>query len=209
KNQMQIYIYLVALLSAVLAVVIGIFFTSKLTDPARIVAANLSESSRDEEFSSVLTKGAFIERVDTIFSEQKDTYAMLLIDIDNYSEMTYSFGRSYAEGTIGRLVNEIQRLFPKAQCVGRINIDMFAVLINVTEKDNMLIRKELSKKCVEVCTDFRNAVQTDRGIFPITVSIGTAVSPDNGLTADKVFDCANIALFTAKKNGKDSFVIYD
>lgn len=209
KNQMQIYIYLVALLSAVLAVIMGIFFTSKLTDPARIVAANLSESSRDEEFSSVLTKGAFIEKVDTIFSEHKDTYAMLLIDVDNYSEMTYSFGRNYAEGTIGRLVNEIQRFFPKAHCVGRINTDMFAVLISINEKDNMLIRKELSRKCAEVCTDFRSAAQTDRGIFPITISIGTAVSPDNGLTADKVFDCANIALFTAKKNGKDSFVIYD
>lgn len=209
KNQMQMYIYLVAGLAALLAVVIGIFFTSRLTDPARVVAANLSEGSRDEEFSSLLTKGAFMEKVDNIFSEKKDTYAMILIDMDNYREMTYNFGRSYAEGTIGRLVNEIQRLFPKAQCIGRMNTDMFAVLINIAEKDNMLIRKELSRKCAEVCADFRNVAKTDRGIFPITVSIGTAVSPDNGVTADKIFDCANIALFTAKKSGKDSFVIYD
>ncbi|MDE6425657.1 MAG: diguanylate cyclase [Ruminococcus sp.] len=209
KNQMQIYIYLVAALAAIVAVLIGIFFTSKLTDPARIVAANLSEGTRDEEYSSLLTRGAFVEKVDGILSDTKNSYAMLLIDMDNYNEMIYNFGRSYAEGNIGRLVNEIQRLFPKAECIGRINTDTFAVLTGITEKDSMLSHKELSRKCAEVCADFRSAAQTDRGVFPITVSIGAAVAPDNGLTADKIFDCANIALFTAKKNGKDSFVIYD
>ncbi|MCM1507607.1 MAG: diguanylate cyclase [Ruminococcus flavefaciens] len=209
KDQMQIYIYIMAGVSAILAVLVGIFFTSRLTDPARVVAANLGEGSRDEEFSTIFTKGAFMEKTDNILSEQKGSHAILLIDMDNYREMSYTFGRSYAEGNIGRLVNEIQRLFPKAECMGRIDTDLFAVLINISEKDKMMTRKELSRKCAEVCTDFRSSAQTDRGIFPITVSIGTAVSPDNGLTADKIFDCASIALFTAKKNGKDSFVIYD
>lgn len=209
KNQMQIYIYLAAALAAVLAVIIGFFVTSRLADPARVVAANLSEGLRDEEFSTIFSKSAFMERTDTILSEQKNSHAMILIDMDNYREMTYNFGRSYAEGNLGRLVNEIQRLFPKADCIGRVDTDLFAVLISINEKDKMASRKELSRKCAEVCTQFRSAAQTDRGIFPITVSIGTAVSPENGMTADKVFDCANIALFTAKRNGKDSFVIYD
>ena len=209
KNQMQIYIYLAAVLSAILAIIIGIFFTSKLTDPARIVAANLNEGTRDEEYSSVLTRGAFIEKTDEILSDTKTAHAMLLIDIDNYGEMIYNFGRNYSEGNISRLVNEIQRLFPKAECIGRINTDTFAVVMNISEKDNMSIHKALSRKCAEVCTDYRSSAQTDRGVFPITVSIGVAVSPDNGLTADKIFDCAYISLFTAKKNGTDSFVIYD
>lgn len=211
KNQMQIYIYLSAVLAVLIAIIVGTFFTSKLTDPARIVAANLSEGAHDEEFSTIFTKSAFMEKADSILSEQKNgsSHAMLLIDIDNYREMIYNFGRSYAEGNVGRLVNEIQRLFPKAECVGRISTDLFAVLLPVNEKDSMVSRKELSRKCAEVCTEFRSSTQTDKGIFPVTVSIGTAVSPDNGTTADKVFDCANIALFTAKKSGKDSFVIYD
>lgn len=209
KNKMQIYIYLCATLAALLAVITGIFFTSKLADPARIVAANLGEGNYDEEFSKILTKSAFMEKTDTILAEQKNSHAMLLIDVDNYREMIYNFGRNYAEGNIARLVNEIHRIFPKAECVGRINTDLFAVMISVNEKDKMMSRKELSRKCAEICTEFRTATQNEKGIFPITVSIGTAVSPDNGMTADKIFDCANIALFTAKKNGKDSFVIYD
>ncbi|MDE6678019.1 MAG: sensor domain-containing diguanylate cyclase [Ruminococcus sp.] len=211
KNQMQIYIYLSALLAVILAVIVGTFFTSKLTDPARIVAANLNENAHDDEFSTVSTKSAFMEKTDRILSEQKkgNAHAMILIDIDNYSEMTYNFGRSYAEGNISRLVNEIQRLFPKADCVGRISTDLFAVMIPISGKDSMISRKEISRKCAEVCTEFRSATQTDKGIFPVTVSVGTSVSPDNGMTAEQIFDCANIALFTAKKNGKDSFVIYD
>ncbi|MDE6834330.1 MAG: GGDEF domain-containing protein [Ruminococcus sp.] len=209
KNQMQIYIYLVAGISAIIAVLIGIFFTSKLADPARIVAANLNEDTCDEEYSSALTRGAFIEKTDEIISDTKNKYTMILIDIDHYGEMIYNFGRSYAEGNVSRLVNTIQKLFPKADCIGRINTDTFAVLMNVSERDNMAIRKTLSRKCAEVCTDFRSNLQTDRGIFPVTVSIGTAVSPDNATTADKLFDCAYIALFTAQKNGTDSFVIYD
>lgn len=209
KDQMQIYIYVCAAVAAVLAVLAGIFFTSKLADPARIVAANMSEMAYDEEFSTLLTKSTFMEKTDSILSEQKNSHAMIIVDMDNYTSMTYSFGRSYAEGNIGRLVNELQRLFPKADCIGRINTDTFAVLISINEKDKMVIRKELSRKCAEVCSEFRSAAKTETGIFPLTVSIGTAVSPDNGMTADKIFDCANIALFTAKKNGKDGFVIYD
>lgn len=209
KDQMQMYIYIGAAVAALLAVITGIFFTSRLTDPARIVAANLGENTYDEEFSTIATKSAFMEKADTILAEPKNVHAMLLIDIDNFREMSYNFGRSYADGNIGRLVNEIQRLFPKAECIGRINNDLFAVIIPINEKDKMIIRKELSKRCAEVCTAYRSAAQTDRGIFPITVSIGAAVSLENTLTADQIYDCANIALFTAKKNGKDSFVIYD
>lgn len=209
KNQMQLYIYIGAALAALLAVVIGVFFTSKLTDPARIVAANLRENNYDEEFSTIATKNAFMEKADTIIADPKNAHAVLLIDIDNYREMSYNFGRSYSEGNVGRLVNEIQRIFPKAECVGRISNDLFAVLIPVNEKDKMMNRKELSRKCAEVCTEYRSVAQTDRGIFPITLSIGVAVSPDSGVTIDRVYDCANIALFTAKKSGKDCFVIYD
>lgn len=209
KNQMQIYIYLMALVSAVMAVIIGIFFTSKLADPARIVAANFNEDTRDEEYSSVLTKGAFIEKTDEILSDNKNFHAMLIIDIDNYGEMIYNFGRNYAEGNISRLVNDIQRLFPKAECIGRINTDTFAVVIPISEKDSMSVHKTLSRKCSEICTEYRSSIQTDRGLFPLTVSIGVAVAPDNAPTAEKLFDCAYISLFTAKKNGADSFVIYD
>ncbi|MDE6034783.1 MAG: GGDEF domain-containing protein [Ruminococcus sp.] len=208
KNQMQIYIYIVALVSAIIAILIGIFFTSKLTDPGRIVTANLNEDTRDEEYSSVLTKGAFIEKTDEIISD-KNSYAMILIDIDNYGEMIYNFGRSYAEGNIGRLVNEIQRLFPRSECIGRINTDTFAVIIEISEKDSMAVHKELSRKCAEICTEYRSTLHTESGKFPVTVSVGVAVSPDNATTAEKLFDCAHIALYTAKKNGTDSFVIYD
>ncbi|MDE6779977.1 MAG: diguanylate cyclase [Ruminococcus sp.] len=208
-NQMQIYIYAGAALAALLAVLVGVFFTSRLTDSARIVAANLKENSYDEEFSTISTKNAFMEKADNILSEQKGSYAMLLIDMDNYREMIYNFGRSYSEGNASRLVNEIQRLFPKAECVGRINTDLFAVLIAVNDKDKMITRKELSRKCADVCTAYRSAAQTERGNFPVTVSIGAAVFPESGTNADKIYECANIALFTAKKNGKDCFVIYD
>lgn len=211
QTRMQLYIYLAAVAAAIIAIIIGIFFTSRLADPARVVAANLKDGMRDDEFNTVLAKSAFMEKADTVISEKKETdsYAMILIDMDNYREMIYSFGRSYAEGTLSRLVNEIQRLFPKSECTGRISTDLFAVLIQINEKDKMLGRKELSRKCAEICTQFRSSATTEKGVFPITVSIGTAVSSETEKTAEQIFDCADIALYTAKKSGKDGFVIYD
>lgn len=87
KDQMQIYIYVCAAVAAVLAVLAGIFFTSKLADPARIVAANMSEMAYDEEFSTLLTKSTFMEKTDSILSEQKNSHAMIIVDMDNYTSM--------------------------------------------------------------------------------------------------------------------------
>jgi diguanylate cyclase (GGDEF)-like protein len=48
-----------------------------------------------------------------------------------------------------------------------------------------------------------------RGVIPVTVSIGVAVCPEHGKTAQEVLEAADDALYAAKSAGRDTYRLAD
>ena len=69
-------------------------------------------------------------------------------------------------------------------------------------------RSELEKRLTQLCEVFRFPYRNDTVTYQISGSIGAAMYPEDGETYQELLDHADCALYAAKEQGKDQFMLY-
>ncbi len=107
-------------------------------------------------------------------------------------------------GVLLRLVTErINTVFNTSATVSRYCVDEFAVLIE--DIQDLKVVELLSRKIIRA---FRSDFHVSGHDFFLTVSVGSAVYPDDANDADMLVCNAGLAMFRAKKEGKNSSYQY-
>lgn len=141
------------------------------------------------------------------------TFAMILIDLDNFNRINESLGHRRGDECLqiisGRLT-DIQRttdfvtkIFQEDMPVARMGGDEFIILLkNVGEihKTNHIIHRIIGKISKPVRIN-------NRDIY-LSASLGVATYPVDGTHASELFKNAETALYAAKKKGKNGFAFY-
>ncbi|HVE70768.1 MAG TPA: sensor domain-containing diguanylate cyclase [Thermoanaerobaculia bacterium] len=126
--------------------------------------------------------------------------ALAMLDIDNFKKINDTFGHPIGDEILKGLVEELMTNARDTDVVARYGGEEFAVIFPDTP----------SAAARDVANRFRSLVE-NRVFAPaalgrtlhITVSIGIAVFPANGLTPADLISRADAALYYAKKNGKN------
>ncbi|MDP2911207.1 MAG: sensor domain-containing diguanylate cyclase [Candidatus Omnitrophota bacterium] len=123
----------------------------------------------------------------------KSYFTLLMIDIDNFKMFNDTYGHQAGDS----ILKEISRIFRdvsrKIDIVARYGGEEFGIILPVTKKEEALILAERIRKAVEIAPSLKN----------ITVSIGVASFPENGLKKEDLISKADKALYDAKKLGKN------
>lgn len=128
--------------------------------------------------------------------------ALLIIDVDDFKRINDRYGHMTGDRVMICAANAIKKLFRVNDIVGRVGGDEFLVLMkDVPETDIVYTR------CEQINTAF-NKMQID-GLENETIScsVGAAVSCVKGIAYDKLFLCADKAMYRAKKNGGNQYFI--
>lgn len=126
--------------------------------------------------------------------------ALAMLDIDNFKKINDTFGHPVGDEILKGLVEELMTNARDSDVVARYGGEEFAIIFPDTrtaaaaEAANRL--RELIARRV-----FRLS-QVDRTLH-ITVSIGVAVYPQDGVSSAELIARADTALYFAKKNGKN------
>ncbi len=132
---------------------------------------------------------------------QGDKMALMMVDADNFKQFNDTYGHLAGDGALEMLGRVLKDSVRDVDVVARYGGEEFVVVLpyagwpegrSVSER-----LLEAVKDCsIRVCDD---AEETAR----ITVSIGLAVFPDNGLSSEQMISAADAALYTAKRCGKN------
>ena len=125
-------------------------------------------------------------------------FTLLLIDIDSFKNLNDSFGHTAGDEAI-RLLSRVLREGTRGiDLAARIGGEEFAVLLVETNREGGS----------EVAERLRLAIRTLEipGAGNITASFGVAECPSDAQTADDLMKAADIALYEAKRNGRDRVV---
>jgi diguanylate cyclase (GGDEF)-like protein len=125
-------------------------------------------------------------------------FTLLLIDIDSFKNLNDTYGHDAGDEAI-RLLSRVLREGTRGiDLAARIGGEEFAVLLVETSHDGGF----------EVAERLRVAIRTLE--IPragnITASFGVAECPGDAQTADDLMKAADIALYEAKRNGRDRVV---
>ena len=129
--------------------------------------------------------------------------SLAIIDIDNFKIINDKFGHDYGDYVLKEIAYLISQTFRKTDLIFRYGGDEFAAIITETSAKNAFIPLERFRKAVEQYNLTHNSVSTK-----ITVSIGVADINENIHTTEKLFKCADEALYNSKNSGRNSTSLY-
>lgn len=132
------------------------------------------------------------------------TLALLLLDLDNFKLINDNFGHDVGDVFLKKTVTTIKSCLRGNEIFARLGGDEFAIT---------LINLESSEQAIIVAQRIINAMQEPLEIASTlihsTVSIGIALHPDNSKSSEELFKYADIAMYRAKKWGRNQTCFFE
>lgn len=131
---------------------------------------------------------------------------VLVLDLDHFKEVNDTYGHTAGDQVLGEFARRIRIGLREVDVAFRQGGEEFVVLLPETDAYGGVIVAERLGAAVRdwpVPVDPRRPGLADR--IPISVSIGIAVFPEHGATAQEVLDAADEALYAAKNAGRDTY----
>lgn len=166
----------------------------------------LKEKADRDQLTGLLNRHSFKELVDADINntQSKDTRALIMIDIDNFKEINDTYGHAYGDNTLVQVADKIRAVFREDDYIARIGGDEFCIYIkNASKRDVILTR------AIKTCEELQMTFAEEGKKVDISCSMGVVFISDLNTSYDEVFNFADTAQYSAKKNGKNSFVVWD
>lgn len=129
--------------------------------------------------------------------------ALMFLDLDKFKPINDTYGHAVGDLLLKEAAQRIQDCLRASDTAARIGGDEFVVLLPVveTEQDAGMVGEKIRHSLVQ---PFELAGHT----LNISSSIGIAVYPEHGAEEKLLVKSADIAMYHAKKNGRDNVKVY-
>jgi diguanylate cyclase (GGDEF)-like protein len=114
-----------------------------------------------------------------------------------------TYGHNVGDLLLQAVAGKLGKQTRKGDTIARMGGDEFMLIFtDLKQTDDV---HAIAEKILE---DFQNPVAIDNQILPITTSIGIAIYPDDGEDIDTLVKNADIAMYEAKKIGRNQYQFY-
>lgn len=166
----------------------------------------LVEKSERDALTGAYNKATVQNLIEAfLYASKADTiHAFLMIDFDNFKTINDTQGHLFGDTVLTEMTAGVKRLFRSDDLIGRIGGDEFVVFLkNIPSSDFA------QRKAEQVLHLFDTAFAFGKNNFQISCSIGIAMAPAFGTDFTTLYHNADIALYSAKKQGKNRAVLFD
>jgi diguanylate cyclase (GGDEF)-like protein len=175
--------------------------------------AELSESHRELErlarldvLTALPNRRKFDEDFREMFSKTKDeedTFSLLLIDFDRFKKINDTFGHDAGDAFLIEAAKRLALVLRTSDSVARLGGDEFAILLGGDHDES-----GIGKVCERILHSFSTGIDFRGVTIRSSVSVGAAVFPHHGLTQEELYKSADLALYEAKRLGRNNWRWY-
>ena len=144
-----------------------------------------------------------IEELFRLYHRFKDPFSMLFIDVDYFKSINDAFGHSRGDEVLKELARRMQAEIREVDTLIRYGGDEFIVILPRTNLQRATVLANRIHH--EVC------FHPFPGTPPVylTISIGVAACPEDGLTPETIFHCSDQRLYNGKRHGRNRIINSD
>ncbi|MDD3342943.1 MAG: diguanylate cyclase [Sulfurospirillaceae bacterium] len=162
--------------------------------------AKLKEMAHNDFLTGIYNRRYFFEEAFSYFQEakkNKESFAIALIDIDDFKNINDTYGHDVGDKVLKNLAETLKNSLKSGDVVARFGGEEFSVILkNCTQKHAL----EYFIKQVNAISKQPFFIENGKK-FNFSVSIGVAF--EDATSFDAMLKQADIALYSAKKNGKN------
>jgi diguanylate cyclase (GGDEF)-like protein/PAS domain S-box-containing protein len=128
---------------------------------------------------------------------------VMLIDLDRFKFVNDSMGHKAGDVLLMTVAARLRSALRETDTVARLSGDEFVVIL--TEHEDEKLSADIVQRLMD---SVAQPVMLGSKEFFVTCSIGVAVYPTDGAPADSLIEHADIAMYRAKKLGRNNFQFY-
>ncbi len=132
------------------------------------------------------------------------TLGILWLDLDHFKDINDSLGHDMGDKVLQGFSARLISILRASDTVARIGGDEFVILL--PEISNVNDGEVVAKKVIDA---IRKPFRADGHELFITISIGIAVYPQDGDIADTLLQHADMAMYQAKRKGRDNYARFE
>lgn len=168
--------------------------------------ANLFHLAHFDQLTKLPNRVLFLDRLSMAIIQsgrQQSQVGLLFIDLDKFKHFNDSMGHGFGDQLLIAVANRLHGCARESETVARLSGDEFTILLeSVNVKDNLKVL------CHRILNAMKQPLQImGREVF-ITVSIGSAMCPDDDVDAAGLLVKADAAMYEAKRSGRNTYRHY-
>lgn len=129
--------------------------------------------------------------------------AVLFLDLDRFKFVNDTMGHAMGDSLLKIVANKLEDCVRQSDTVARIGGDEFVILLTDIEK-----KEDIIKTTKRIFSAFDTPINLQGNSLFISASIGISVYPEDGENAETLLKNADIAMYKAKNEGRNSCRYY-
>jgi diguanylate cyclase (GGDEF)-like protein len=145
-------------------------------------------------------------RADLASRPRSGGLSVLVVDVDHFKSVNDRFGHAAGDRVLTAVAGTLAGAVREGDTAARLGGEEFVLVLPGAGRDQAVERAEQIRRAV---AGAGHPVDGGTGVLGVTVSIGVAVCPASGTSAEALLEAADRALYTAKAGGRDRVVAAD
>lgn len=133
-------------------------------------------------------------------SREFKRFALFLIDLDNFKLINDSLGHLHGDHFLKQFSEQLIKITRKGDVLSRVGGDEFTIITPSLKSTSAA--RVLAERIIK---GLNTAYPVNEKMLTGTVSVGISIYPNDGESAEELLKNADIAMYDAKKSGKNTY----
>ncbi len=160
-----------------------------------------------DTLTNLPNKLAFLDYVNAVLSSSLQDitlHAVYFVDLDNFKTVNDTLGHEYGDALLVKTAQILTSIIGANGMLARAGGDEFLLF-----KENITSRKSAVDFASQIIDYFKNPLDLEGKVVYVSMSIGIAIYPENGLASNILIKNSDIAMYKSKDTGKNKFTLFN
>ena len=167
--------------------------------------SRLIVQAETDQLTGFLNKISTALKINEILRDEEKQGALFLFDIDDFKQLNDTYGHHVGDLFLKEFTKKLSLSFRSSDILGRVGGEEF-ILYLVGVGDNQHYIEEKAQQILNICNSIRVENGPDKSV---SCSIGIAKYPTDGKTYTELYEKADEAMYSVKKDGKNNFAFVE
>ncbi|MFH6600115.1 EAL domain-containing protein [Ectopseudomonas khazarica] len=165
--------------------------------------AQIHHMAHHDALTGLANRTLFAERLQEALAEsavERSLVGVLCLDLDNFKNINDALGHAFGDRLLRALATRLKGTLRDQDTLARLGGDEFAIVLRNLDCPESAHRT--AQRLIDVVAP---SFMIDDHSFSVGLSVGVAIAPNDHQSADQLLRYADLALYEAKRNGRNRF----
>lgn len=182
-------------------------FVQTFTDitKRREAEAYITKLASEDPLTSLHNRRVFRAKMQEVCERSAQSrFAVLFMDMDRFKVVNDTLGHRTGDQLLIQVAKRLQSVLDESAVLARLGGDEFAVLLPAIRSNDQVAA--VAQRIIDAVAE---PFAVEQNVITTGISIGIAIGPDHGKTADALLVAADLALYSVKVGSRGTYCIFE